>query len=46
MSGKTDMFIGFWNQHYIHVPLTAAVNRRKRLDTRGQLWQTILTTLE
>lgn len=46
MAGKTDMFIGFWNQHFIHVPLTAAVNRRKRLDTRGQLWQTILTTLE
>lgn len=46
MAGKTDMFVGFWNQHYIHVPLTAAINRRKRLDTRGQLWQTILTTLE
>jgi 6-phosphofructokinase 1 len=46
MAGKTDMFIGFWNQHYIHVPLTAAINRRKRLDTRGQLWQTVLTTLE
>ena len=46
MAGKTDMFVGFWNQHYIHVPLAAAINRRKRLDTRGQLWQTILTTLE
>ncbi len=46
MAGKTDIFIGFWNQHYIHVPLTAAINRRKRLDTRGQLWQTVLTTLE
>ena len=45
MAGKTDMFVGFWNQHYIHVPLAAAINRRKRLDTRGQLWQTILTTL-
>ena len=46
MAGKTDMFVGYWNQHYIHVPLAAAINRRKRLDTRGQLWQTILTTLE
>ena len=46
MAGKTDMFIGYWNQHYIHVPLAAAINKRKRLDTRGQLWQTILTTLE
>ena len=45
MAGKTDMFVGFWNQHYIHVPLAAAINKRKRLDTRGQLWQTILTTL-
>ncbi|MHC4118379.1 MAG: ATP-dependent 6-phosphofructokinase [Planctomycetota bacterium] len=46
MAGKTDMFVGYWNQHYIHVPLAAAINRRKRLDTQGQLWQTILTTLE
>jgi len=46
MAGKTDMFVGYWNQHHIHVPLAAAINRRKRLDTRGQLWQTILTTLE
>jgi len=46
MAGKTDMFVGYWNQHYIHVPLAAAINKRKRLDTRGQIWQTILTTLE
>jgi len=46
MAGKTDMFVGFWNQHYIHVPLAAAINKRKRLDTRGQIWQTIVTTLE
>jgi 6-phosphofructokinase 1 len=46
MAGKTDTFLGFWNQHFIHVPLTAAINKRKRLDIRGQLWQTILTTLE
>ncbi len=46
MAGKTDMFVGYWNQHHIHVPLAAAINKRKRLDTRGQLWQTILTTLE
>ncbi len=46
MAGKTDMFVGYWNQHYIHVPLAAAINKRKKLDTRGQLWQTILTTLE
>jgi len=46
MAGKTDMFVGYWNQHYIHVPLAAAINKRKKLDTRGQLWQTIMTTLE
>ena len=46
MAGKTDMFVGYWNQHHIHVPLAAAIGKRKKLDTRGQLWQTILTTLE
>ena len=33
-------------RHIEAVPLAAAINKRKKLDTRGQLWQTILTTLE
>ena len=41
MAGKTDMFIGYWNQHFTHVPLTAAIGRRKRMELHGQLWQAI-----
>ena len=46
MAGKTDMFIGFWNQHFTHVPLTMAINKRKKVNPKGVLWQTILAMTE
>jgi 6-phosphofructokinase 1 len=39
MAGKTDMFVGYWNQHFTHVPLTVAIGRRKQVELDGQLWQ-------
>ncbi|MBN1794184.1 MAG: ATP-dependent 6-phosphofructokinase [Candidatus Omnitrophica bacterium] len=42
MAGKTDMFVGYWNQHFTNMPLSFAVNKRKKLDTNGPLWQTLL----
>jgi 6-phosphofructokinase 1 len=46
MAGKTDMFIGFWNQNFTHVPLTAAIGRRKLIDLNSQFWQTIKAVTE
>jgi len=46
MAGKTDMFIGYWNQNFTHVPFTAAIGRRKKIDLNGQFWQTIRATTE
>lgn len=46
MAGKTGMFIGFWNQNFTHVPFTAAIGRRKKIDTQGQFWQMIRATTE
>ena len=46
MAGKTGMFIGFWNQNFTHVPLTAAIGRRKMIDLNGHLWQTIKATTD
>ncbi|MCP4710008.1 MAG: ATP-dependent 6-phosphofructokinase [Planctomycetes bacterium] len=46
MAGKTDMFIGYWNQHFTHVPLTAAIGRRKQVELHGQLWQAIRAMTE
>ena len=44
MAGKTNMVIGFWNQHFTHIPISLATLRRKTVDPRGYLWQTVLGT--
>jgi len=46
MAGKTDMFVGFWNHHFTHVPFELAVGRRKKIDPAGELWQTVLSITE
>lgn len=38
MAGKTDMFIGLWHNHLIHVPLSVSVGAKKRLSPEGELW--------
>jgi 6-phosphofructokinase 1 len=45
MAGKTDMFIGYWNHHYTHVPLTAAIGRRKKIDVHGWAWEMMRTMM-
>lgn len=42
MAGRTDVVVGFWNQHFTHVPIELAVARRKQLDPDGSLWQRVL----
>ncbi|HQH27424.1 MAG TPA: ATP-dependent 6-phosphofructokinase, partial [Oligoflexia bacterium] len=44
MSGRTDMVVGAWNQHYTHVPIKAVVESRKQIDTQSPIWQTVLNT--
>lgn len=46
MAGKTDMFIGFWNQSFTHVPFSAAIGRRKRVDLNSQFWRTVKVMTE
>lgn len=44
MAGKTDMVIGYWNQYFTHIPISLATLKRKKIDTQGHLWQTVLRT--
>ncbi len=44
MSGRTNMVVGFWNQYFVHIPLALATLRRKKVDPKGRLWQTVLET--
>jgi 6-phosphofructokinase 1 len=42
MAGRTNMAIGYWNQHVTHLPIALAVARRKQLDPEGEVWQRVL----
>jgi len=44
MAGKTRVIISYWNNHYVHVPMSASAGRRKKLDPKGRLWQSVLET--
>jgi 6-phosphofructokinase 1 len=42
MAGKTDMFVGLWQNHTVHVPLAVSTGQIKRLDPERELWTTVL----
>lgn len=42
MAGKTDMFIGLWQNHTVHVPLAISTGQIKRLDPEREMWTTVL----
>jgi 6-phosphofructokinase 1 len=44
MCGRTDMVVGFWNQHFTHVPIPLAVSRRKTIDPDSALWSHVLAS--
>ncbi len=43
MAGKTNMFVGYWNHHFTHVPFAVAIEGRKKIDADGLYWQTLNT---
>jgi 6-phosphofructokinase 1 len=44
MAGKTNMIIGYWNSFFTHVPIKLATIERKKVNTKGSLWKTVLMT--
>lgn len=42
MSGKTDMLIGVWDNRYVHIPIVLSVGERKKIDTHGPLWKSVM----
>jgi 6-phosphofructokinase 1 len=42
MAGRTTMVVGFWHQHYTHVPIAVAVAQRLQLDPHAEIWQRVL----
>lgn len=42
MAGRTNMVVGYWSGHYTHVPIPLAVSKRKKIDPRGRLWNSVI----
>jgi len=39
MAGKTKMLIGLVNNEFVHIPIAAAISRRKQVNPEGSLWR-------
>lgn len=42
MAGKTNMVVGLWQGQFTHVPIDLAVRERRKVNPRGQLWESVL----
>jgi 6-phosphofructokinase 1 len=42
MSGRTEMVVGFWKNHFVHIPIPLAVSHRKSISPDSRLWRDVL----
>jgi len=42
MTGKTRLLVGYWNEQFVHVPMSLPAGRRKQVDPGGKLWQNVI----
>ncbi|MBF0494895.1 MAG: ATP-dependent 6-phosphofructokinase [Candidatus Omnitrophica bacterium] len=42
MTGRTNMLVGSWNDHLIHVPISMATAEKKRVNPERRLWKTVM----
>ncbi|HVY40081.1 MAG TPA: ATP-dependent 6-phosphofructokinase [Polyangia bacterium] len=42
MAGNTEMIIGQWHGHFVHVPLPLVTRFRKQVDVHDELWLSVL----
>ena len=42
MAGKTKMITSHWNNFFVHVPLNLSAGNRKRVNSDGKLWRSVL----
>lgn len=45
MSGRTDMMVGFWNQRFTNVPISAVTRKRNQIQPQGSLWPRVLEAI-
>ena len=44
MAGMTDVVVANWHGYYTYVPIPLATSARRKIDPKGQLWQSVLLT--
>jgi 6-phosphofructokinase 1 len=42
MAGKSDVVIGLWNGHYVHVPIPTVTKERKKVHPESYLWRNVV----
>jgi len=42
MAGKTNMVVGLWQGQFVHIPIPLAVQERRQVNPKGQLWESVL----
>jgi 6-phosphofructokinase 1 len=42
MAGKTAMLVSRWHSHYVHIPIQAAVGKRKDVELDSPLWRSVI----
>ncbi len=42
MAGRTSFVVGYWNQQFTLLPISAAVATRKKVEPEGELWYSVL----
>ncbi len=46
MAGMTNVVIGYWHGHFTCVPIDLATRSRRKVDPKGQLWQSVLSVTQ
>lgn len=44
MAGKTGLIVSLLNNAFVHVPIDMAVERKRKVDPEGRLWNAVLST--
>jgi len=42
LAGKTKLLVGRWNNHFVHIPMSASAGKRKKIDPKEKLWLGVL----
>ena len=46
MCGKTELIVADWHGRMVHVPIRQAIAGRKQVDTTGDLWLSVLESMD